>query len=405
MALTASTLGFNVLHRDPSLAFFLKGTQFRTTSNAQAISYRLQMTLTMLSKDAKVPVPGIRCKEVNGQVTHSMPPEKIDMFHSLQGWAEVNIMPFLKTVEKSWQPQDFLPDPSSDGFFEEVEELRMRSKELPPEYFVCLVGDMITEEALPTYQTMLNTLDGIRDETGASLTPWARWTRAWTAEENRHGDILNKYLYLSGRVDMRSIEKTIQYLIGSGMDPKTENNPYLGFIYTSFQERATFVSHGNTARQAKEFGDLKLAQICGTIAADERRHENAYSRIVEKLFELDPDGTMLCFEDMMRKKISMPAHLMYDGCDKNIFDKFALIAQKTGVYTARDYADILEHFVQRWNVEKLSGLSSRGQQAQDYVCGLAARMRKLEERAQGRVSKGPKTAAFSWIFNQEVALV
>ncbi|CAI0448471.1 unnamed protein product [Linum tenue] len=76
---------------------------------------------------------------------------------------------------------------------------------------------MITEEALPTYQTMLNTLDGVRDETGASLTSWAIWTRAWTAEENRHGDLLNKYLYLSGRVDMKQIEKTIQYLIGSGM--------------------------------------------------------------------------------------------------------------------------------------------------------------------------------------------
>ena len=44
---------------------------------------------------------------------------------------------------------------------------------------------MITEEALPTYMAMLNTLDGVRDETGASPTPWARWTRAWTAEENR----------------------------------------------------------------------------------------------------------------------------------------------------------------------------------------------------------------------------
>jgi hypothetical protein len=40
---------------------------------------------------------------------------------------------------------------------------------------------------------------------------------------------------------MRAIEVTIQNLIGSGMDPKTENNPYLGFIYTSFQERATKV--------------------------------------------------------------------------------------------------------------------------------------------------------------------
>lgn len=39
----------------------------------------------------------------------------------------------------------------------------------------------------------------------------------------------------SGRVDLRQVEVTIQNLIGSGMDPKTENNPYLGFIYTSFQ--------------------------------------------------------------------------------------------------------------------------------------------------------------------------
>ena len=41
--------------------------------------------------------------------------------------------------------------------------------------------------------------------------------------------------------DTQAIEVTIQRLIGSGMDPKTENNPYLGFIYTSFQERATKV--------------------------------------------------------------------------------------------------------------------------------------------------------------------
>ncbi|KAJ8558077.1 hypothetical protein K7X08_004843 [Anisodus acutangulus] len=115
-----------------------------------------------------------------------------------EGWAEQNLLTLLKPVEKSWQPQDFLPDPASDGFHDQVNELRERAKELPDDYFVVLVGDMITEEALPTYQTMLNTLDGVRDETGASPTSWAIWNRAWTAEENRHGDLLNKYLYLSG---------------------------------------------------------------------------------------------------------------------------------------------------------------------------------------------------------------
>ncbi|CAN1262085.1 Stearoyl-[acyl-carrier-protein] 9-desaturase, chloroplastic [Linum perenne] len=326
-----------------------------------------------------------------------MPPQKIEIFKSLEGWAEDNLLVHLKPVEKCWQPQDFLPEPESDGFYEQVKELRARAKELPDDYFVVLVGDMITEEALPTYQTMLNTLDGVRDETGASPTSWAIWTRAWTAEENRHGDLLNKYLYLSGR-------KTIQYLIGSGMDPKTENNPYLGFIYTSFQERATFISHGNTARLAKEHGDMKLAQICGIIAADEKRHETAYTKIVEKLFEIDPDGTVLALADMMRKKISMPAHLMYDGEDDNLFDNYSSVAQRIGVYTAKDYADILEFLVGRWKVETLAGLSGEGNKAQEFVCGLPARIRRLEERASGRAKQTSKSVPFSWIFSRELTL-
>ncbi|XAR62435.1 Acyl-[acyl-carrier-protein] desaturase [Bertholletia excelsa] len=222
------------------------------------------------------------------QLTHSMPPEKVEVFKSLEGWAAQCVLPLLKPVEGCWQPQDFLPDPklSADDFSDEVRELRRRTADLPDEYFVVLVGDMITEDALPTYQTMINTLDGVRDETGASSSPWAVWTRAWTAEENRHGDLLRTYLYLSGRVDMLMVERTVQYLIGAGMNPGTENNPYLGYVYTSFQERATFVSHGNTARLAKEGGDPVLARICGTIAADEKRHENAYAKIVEKLLEV-----------------------------------------------------------------------------------------------------------------------
>jgi acyl-[acyl-carrier-protein] desaturase len=147
-----------------------------------------------------------------------LPPQKKEIFDSLDHWAKDNILVLLKPVEKSWQPQDYLPDPSSDGFYDEIKELKERAEEIPDDYLVCLVGDMVTEEALPTYQTMLNSLDGgVRDETGTSPTSWAVWSRAWTAEENRHGDLMNKYMYLTGRVDMRKIEKTIQYLIGAGM--------------------------------------------------------------------------------------------------------------------------------------------------------------------------------------------
>ncbi|XP_048496611.1 stearoyl-[acyl-carrier-protein] 9-desaturase, chloroplastic [Beta vulgaris subsp. vulgaris] len=354
-------------------------------------------------KNLERPSSSSRNIQNHHQVTHSMPPEKIEIFKSLEKWAESNILTHLKPVEKCWQPQDFLPDPTSDGFYEELKEMRARTNAIPDDYYAVLVGDMITEEALPTYQSMLNNFDGVTDETGVNSSSWATWTRAWTAEENRHGDLLNKYLYLSGRVDMKAIERTIQYLIGSGMYVGLENNPYNGFIYTTFQERATFISHANTAKLAKKHGDLKLAQICGIIASDEKRHENAYAKIVEKLFEIDPDATILAFADMMRKKITMPAHFMYDGRDDNLFDHFSAVAQRLGIYTIADYIDVMEYLVRRWKVEKLTGLSPEGQKAQDYVCALPLRFRRLEERNQKR-SKQATSVSLSWIFDRQVML-
>ena len=149
-----------------------------------------------------------------------------------------------------------------------------------------------------------------------------------------------------------------------------------------------------------------LARICGTIAADEKRHENAYAKIVEKLLEVDPTGAMLAIADMMQKKITMPAHLMYDGKDPLLFEHFSAVAQRMGVYTANDYADILEFLIGRWRLEKMEGLKSEGKRAQEFVCGLAPRIRRLQERADERARKmEPHGVKFSWIFNKEVALL
>lgn len=43
--------------------------------------------------------------------------------------------------------------------------------------------------------------------------------------------------FLRRRVDMKAVEVTIQNLICQGLDPQLENNPYLCFVYTSFQVR------------------------------------------------------------------------------------------------------------------------------------------------------------------------
>uniref|UniRef100_A0A7S3VQQ3 Acyl-[acyl-carrier-protein] desaturase n=1 Tax=Dunaliella tertiolecta TaxID=3047 RepID=A0A7S3VQQ3_DUNTE len=353
---------------------------------------------------------------IPSQKTHSLHARGFEVINGLEDWAEQKLLRYLKPVQSSWQPQDLLPEPSSPDFYDQVQELRRGAQQLPNDYLVVLVGDMVTEEALPSYMSMLNTLDCTKDETGASTSPWSRWTRQWTAEENRHGDVLNKYLYLSGCVDMHSIESTIQRLIGSGLDPKLENNPYLCFVYTSFQERATKISHGNTARLAAYHGDTVLAKICSLVAADEARHEAAYTSIVEQLFIRDPEGAVLAFYDMMKKGIVMPAHLVDDGkhasnnSGASLFMDYATVADSTGVYTTADYADIVDHLVSRWQVADLRFSGGKAEEAQQYLCQHADRVRRLaniqaERRLRDRKRGKARTASFGWVNGRQVPLL
>lgn len=307
----------------------------------------------------------------------------------------------LNPVEKSWQPSDVLPNLTAGDWRESVQQLRERAAGLSDELLVVLVGDTITEEALPSYQTMVNRHPGVADDTGASEYPWARWTRGWTAEENRHGEALSTYLYLSGRVNMRAVQVTTQHLIRNGFDPQTANDPYKGLIYTSFQERATRVSHGNVAQVANQSGDALLGKICNLVAGDEARHEEAYKSFVKKLLELDPNGTLTAFAEMMKAKVVMPARLMADGVEPDLFARFAVVAQRIGVYTARDYADIIGHLVAYWQVPGMTGLSGEAAEAQHYLCGLAAHYQRFAERIEGRPARQTR-APLSWIFGRSV---
>jgi acyl-[acyl-carrier-protein] desaturase len=145
---------------------------------------------------------------------------------------------------------------------------------------------MITEEALPSYQTYFSLIFN-EDKEVTSDKGWARWSRAWTAEENRHGDLLNKYLYLSGRCDMKKVEQTIHRLIYNGFDPDAERSISVYYLYF-FPERATKISHVNTGKLADKAGDSVLSKICKQIAGDEARHENAYKSFMTEIFKKDP---------------------------------------------------------------------------------------------------------------------
>lgn len=307
----------------------------------------------------------------------------------------------LKPVTDSWQPTDFLPTFAAEGWRDEIRQLHQRAQRLSDELLVVLVGNLVTEEALPTYQTMLNRAEGLADHTGVSASPWAQWTRGWTAEENRHGELLSKYLYLSGRVNGRAVEVTIQHLIRNGFDPQTDNDPYRGLIYTAFQERATRISHGNTAQLAAQSGDGILAKICQTITGDEARHEEAYKRFVRRILEVDPPGMILAFAQMMKARIAMPGRLMSDGSTHDVFGQFSAAAQRIGVYTIRDYAGIVEHLAAYWGIADATGLSGPAADAQEYLCGLPEIYRRAADRMDGQLRAHPRIPC-NWVFNRPV---
>ncbi len=318
---------------------------------------------------------------------------RTEVLKSIEKDIENNIDTLLNPISTSWQPADFLPDLQTDEGIEQLHQLRQRAQALPDELIISLVGDMITEEALPTYMSWFNRLEGFHDPTGTSSNVLSRWVRGWTAEENRHGDLLSQYLLLSGRVDMKAVQITIQHLINNGFDSGTGTDPYLGFIYTSFQERATKISHRNTGRLAAKAGDKQLQRICAAICADEKRHEEAYQFFIEKMLQIDPNGVVLAFEKMMRHQIAMPSQSMFDGKDQNLYDSFSRVAQKAGVYTANDYAEIVGYLVEKWNLKNLSGLSNEAEKAQEFLCKLAPRYKKLSQRR--KLTNDP--IDFSWI--------
>ncbi|WP_031425391.1 acyl-ACP desaturase [Flavimarina sp. Hel_I_48] len=317
---------------------------------------------------------------------------RIEVMQTLEKSMDELLTKYLKPIEENWQPSDLLPDSTDPNFMEEVKEIQELAREMDYDLFTVLVGDTITEEALPTYESWLMSVQGIDQE---QANGWSKWIRGWTAEENRHGDLLNRYLYLSGRVNMRQMEVSTQFLISDGFDIGTGYDPYKNFVYTSFQELATNVSHRRVGTYSRKAGNKKLAKICNTIAGDEARHATAYMEFVRRIFEIDPSEMMLAFEDMMRKKIVMPAMFLRESGQSigGLWEDFSDAAQRTMVYTTHDYINILKSLIDDWNIDKFRDLNDSAENARDYLMALPQRL----ERISQRISVPERDHNFKWL--------
>ena len=194
---------------------------------------------------------------------------------------------------------------------------------------------------------------------------------------------------------MREMEVSTQHLLNDGFDIGTDRDPYRNFIYTSFQELATNISHRRVASMANKAGNAPLAKMCGTIASDEARHARAYIEFIKRILAVDPSEVMLAFEDMMRKKIVMPAHFLRESGGKvgDLFTHFSDAAQRCQVYTSQDYVDILRQLLKKWEIDKATDLNDQAERARDYLMALPKRL----ERVASRIRIPQKQYEFRWI--------
>jgi acyl-[acyl-carrier-protein] desaturase len=305
----------------------------------------------------------------------------IEIMKDAESKAASIVSQYLPAPENLWQPADFLPDSSSKDFSDQVAEIQELSRIMDYDLFAVLVGDTVTEEALPTYQTWLMQTEGFDQQ---NSNAWAEWLRKWTAEENRHGDLLNKYLYLSGRVNMKEFEITVQYLLQDGFFVGMEHSPYKSFIYTSFQELATNITHRRVATECKKQGNAPLARMCAAIAADEMRHANAYIDFINLLFGYDPSAVMIAYADMMKHGILMPGHMMRESNQGpgEIFDHFSNSAARLEIYTGHDYIELLNKLSAKWDIENRRELSDEAEKSREYLIKLPKRLEAVLKRSR-----------------------
>ena len=117
-------------------------------------------------------------------------------------------------------------------------------------------------------------------------------------------------------------------------------------VFMCSRARCRFSSvgaHGNVGRLATSCGEANLSRICRRIAGDEARHETFYKRAVGELMDRDPALGVLAYRSVLKGLIAMPGRLMEDGHDPDLYDHFAAVGQRVGVYTIRDYAGIIGH--------------------------------------------------------------
>jgi acyl-[acyl-carrier-protein] desaturase len=204
---------------------------------------------------------------------------------------------------------------------------------------------------------------------------WGEWVRRWTAEEGRHGLVLNAYLLATRSIDPVELERGRMAQVQGGQVPEPPTVAE-GLAYVSLQELATRISHFNTGNQLEDPAGRTMLR---RIAADENLHFLFYRDAMTAVMEAHPSAGVMAIEKQV-SEFSMP------GVGIPGFNEHAKAIADAGIYDFQIHHDkILQPVILRdWAIESLEGLTAEAEEARARLVKKIERIGKVGRRFASR---------------------
>jgi len=311
---------------------------------------------------------------------------KIEVLDDLEDTVR-DLMEVHERKRELWFPVDLVGPAPAECPDTHLAALRARAEGIPDPARAALALNLLTEEGLPHFHRLLAVYLG--DDSF-----WRSWNNLWTAEEDRHGQVLHDYARDTRLLQQRKLEEMQFEYLRAGFHPEWDRDPYRVFAYTTVQERATQFSHSETGKIVAEY-EPQLASILSQVAKEEARHYTFYRTVFGEILKRDPDQA-LHSASFILPAIDMP------GVTMPGFRELADVIRRAGIYGPRDYLRIVQEQIRYWRIESVEGLNELGRKAQEKIMGIPARLKRIAEHMETR-SKS-KTFSFEVVFNREFAM-
>lgn len=315
-----------------------------------------------------------------------VPPAKVEVLQSIDSRVQ-ELMADHCLKRRLWFPSEIAGPPAGSDPRAFADELRTRAAGISGPVRATIILNMLTEEGLPHFHRIMSRIMG-----GDST--WVTWRDAWTAEEERHGAVMQLWVHASGAFDDAGIERMLFAYINSGFVPDWNDDPYRMLAYTSMQERATQISHRATGRLAGAEEPV-IGDVLNRVAAEEARHFVFYRGVFQAVLDRDPNGALAAFAHVI-------THMDMPGVSMPRFGEFAEVVRRLGVYGPEQFLGIVEDHIKAWGIEGLRGLTPEGQQAQEAILAAPVRLRRVAEIARAR--QRPRTFAFADVCQTDFAM-